>query len=339
MSRAVRRLAFAVAALVAADRFEPALLRSVEEARYEDPGKDFRFENSDLFGLGPLIAYLREHPRGHLRRVLFLGNSITYGYTLRVADALPARYQRLDTSSKVFNVGVNGFDNETAFLVAKAAIDSGDLFYVLRNPRQAGGARVNRLLPKLIPVDDADLATFHLTAPNETERMLSRAANHWRLYRDAYRLQAALFGTSTREYIYLHKGAFARALVARVRAAQPESAPSDGTVTIDAPVSGAAPDARREARLREESPELWHLGDLLLNRRKSGVFLHIPGYSAHLADDAIGDFNRVFAPYVRVLVLHIPAQLTFEDGIHLTSAGSDKVARALWDARPEDHRR
>ena len=71
MSRAVRRLAFAVAALVAADRFEPALLRSVEEARYEDPGKDFRFENSDLFGLGPLIAYLREHPRGRQPRVLF----------------------------------------------------------------------------------------------------------------------------------------------------------------------------------------------------------------------------------------------------------------------------
>jgi hypothetical protein len=66
----VRRLVFAVAALVVADRFEPALLRSLEEARYEDPAKDFRFGNSDLFGLGPLVAYLREHPHGRQRRVL-----------------------------------------------------------------------------------------------------------------------------------------------------------------------------------------------------------------------------------------------------------------------------
>ena len=334
MSRAVRRLVIAVAALVAADRFEPALLRSLEEARYEDPARDFRFENSDLFGLGPLIAYLREHPRGHRRRVLFFGNSITYGYLLGAADALPAHYQRLDTAAKVFNVGINGFRTGSAFLVAKAAVDSVDLVYVLRE----GGPQANPILPKLIPVEDADRAQFHLTAPNGTERMLSRVVNHWRLYRDAYRLQAALFGTSTRQYIYLNKGAFVRALIARVRAAQPDSAPSAGTMTIDAPVSAAVPDARRQAQRREQNPDLWQFGDLFVNRRKHVAFLYLPGYSEGLDDDAIGDFNRVCAPYARVLVLHIPARLTF-DGMHLTSAGAAQLARALWNERPEDHRR
>jgi lysophospholipase L1-like esterase len=334
MSRAVRRLAVAVAALVAADRFEPALLRSLEEARYEDPARDFRFENSDLFGLGPLVTYLREHPRGRARRVLFFGNSITYGYLLGAADALPAHYQRLDTSAKVFNVGINGFETGSSFLIAKAIIDSVDLLYVLRQ----GEANAHPILPKLIPIENADLAQFHLAGPNETERMLSQVVNHWRLYRDAYRLQAALFGTSTREYIYLHKGALVRSLIARVRAAQPESASSDGTVTIDAPVSVAAPDAGRQARLRAQNPHLWQFGDLFVNRRKQVVFLHLPGYSEGLEDDAIADFNRVYVPYARVLVLQIPGPLTF-DGAHLTSAGAAQVARALWNARPEDHAR
>ena len=76
------------------------------------------------------------------------------------------------------------------------------------------------------------------------------------------RLQAALFGTSTRQYHLPNKGAFARALVARLRAAQPGGVPADETVTIDAPASDTLPNARREAQRREKSPELWQFGDL-----------------------------------------------------------------------------
>ncbi len=318
-SRAVRRLVIAVAALVAADRFEPALLRSLEEARYEDRARYFRFENSDLFALGPLVAYLREHPRGRQPRVLFFGNSIIHGYFLGAEDAIPGRYQRLGTSAKVFNAGINGSETASAFLIAKAVIDSVDLVYV---QLRRGDAGANPILPRLIPIEDADLAQFHLTAPNEAERMLSRAVNHWRLYRDAYRLQAALFGTSTREHIYQHKGALVRGLIARLRAAQMDSAPSPGTVTIDAPVSAAVPDARRQAQRREQNPQLWQFADLFMNRRKQAVFLYFPGYSEGLPDDAIGDFNRVCAPYARVL-----------------SVGAAQLARALWNARPEDHHR
>lgn len=323
-----------MAVLAAVDGFVPPLLRSLEQARYESPDGDFRFENSDLFGVGPLVEYFREQPRGRLRRVLFFGNSITYGYLLPAADALPGHYQRLDRSAKVFNVGINGFTSGSSYLVAKAAIDAVDLVYVLRH----GAGSAHPMLAKLVPVDDGDRARFGLSAPDPTERALARVANHWRLYRDAYRLQAALFGTSTRQYLYLNKGAFARTLVARLRAGQQEPVAAGAGVRIDVPVSERAPEARREAQLRAESPDLWRFGDLFASRRRHVVLLHIPNYSEPLTDDAIGAFNRVHAPYARVLVLHIPAPLTF-DGQHLTSAGAASVARALWEARPEDHAR
>jgi len=328
---------FAIAALVLADRFEPALLHSLEVARYEDPGKDFRFENSDLFGLGPLVEYLREHPRGPQRRVLFVGNSITYGYFLDAAEALPARYQQLDRSAKIFNAGINNFSTTSACLIATAAIDSVDLVYVLRGQYEKEGPRVDRLLPRLIPVEDAVLARFHLDAPSASERMLGRAVNHWRLYRDAYRLQAAMFGASTRQYIYLHKGALVRTLLGRPDGKRPDDAGPDGTVTIDAPASTALPAEARQIQLRAANQELWQIGDLARNHRKPVVFLQMTGYSEDLPDTTIADFNRIFAPYARVLVLHIPPPLTF-DRMHLTSTGAARLARALWDVRPQDPR-
>jgi hypothetical protein len=318
------------------DRFEPALLRSLEEFRYEDPAKDFRFENSDLFGVGPFVTYLQEHPRGPRPRVLFLGNSIMFGYSLRASEALPGRYQRLDASAKVYNAGINGFPTVSSYLIAKAAIDAVDLTYVNLGPIE--GPNVAAILPALIPVDEADLAQFHLSAPNRNERMFSATVNHWRLYRDAYRLQAALFGSSTRQYIYLHKGAFARALIARVRAAQAGDAPSRTTVSIEAPMSAAVPDPSREALLRNERPELWQIGDLFRSRRKPVILLQMEGHSKPLLYAAMGDFNRVFAPYARVLFVRVPPQLT-QDGAHLSSEGATQLARALWDARQEDHTR
>jgi hypothetical protein len=333
-SRPVRRLVFAIAALVLVDRFEPALLRSLEESRYEDPGKDFRFGNSDLFGLGPLVAYLREHPHGRQRRVLFFGNSIIYGYGLDTPDALPAQYQRLDTSAKVFNVGINGGQSVSPFLATKAVIDSVDQVYVLL---RTGGAGVIPLFAKLVPVDDEDLALFDLPAPNAAERALAQVANHWRLYRDAYRLQSALFGTSTRQYVYLHKRVLIKQLIAPLRAAPIDSAPS-GTITVDEPVAAVPPDADRQAQWREEDAGLWRFADLVVNRRKQVVFLYWPGHSNPFPDEEMRDFNRVFAPRARVLVLHIPTELT-SDGMHLTSAGAAELARALWNARPEGDRR
>jgi len=122
-----------------------------------------------------------------------------------------------------------------------------------------------------------------------------------------------------------------------VRAGSLNDAEGGGTVTIDTPVSDAAPDPPRQARLRAQSPELWQFGDLFLNRRRQVVLLQLPGHSEDLTDTAIGDFNRVFAPYARVTIVHVPAGLT-TDGTHLTSTGAAQLARALWNARPGDPR-
>jgi hypothetical protein len=168
------------------------------------------------------------------------------------------------------------------------------------------------VLPRLIPIDDEDLAQYHLMPPNRAERMLSTPASQWRLYRDAYRLQAAMFGSSTRQYIYLNKGAFARALIARVRAEQAPGARGAASITIETPVSAAAPDAAREAELRRERPELWQFGDLYRSRRKPVVLLQMEGHSKPLLYAAMGDFNRVYAPYARVIFVRVPRQLTVD---------------------------
>lgn len=330
-SRPVRRLLFAVAALAAFDRVEPAVRDSLERAHYEDPGRDFRFENSDVFGLGPLVAYLGEHPRGPRRRVLFLGDSVTYGYTLAASDALPGRYQRLDATAKVFNVGLNGFRPGSLYLIAKATVDTVDEIYMLRVPRHTPD--VHPLLPDLIPVAADDLARFHLPGADGAERRLSRLANRWRLYRDAYRLQAAMFGSSTRQYLYLHKGALVRGLIARVRAA-PAPVP-DAAVTIETPMAADMPDLPRQLWLRQESPDLWQTADVFVNRRTRIRFLQVEGHSPDVTAGGIADFNRVYAPYARVLVVHVPSALMF-DSTHLTEDGSDVLARALWRVRTEE---
>jgi len=332
-SRALRRLVVALAALVVIDLFEPAVLRSLEEARYEDPARDFRFENSDLFGLGPLVAYLREHPRGRQPRVLFLGNSVIFGYELSASDAVPARYQRFDGSAKVFNAAINGLSTASSLVIARAAVDSVDLTYALLGPIEA--PVVLPILPRLIPVDDADLAQFHLPAPNRIEQLLAAPVNRWRLYRDGYRLQAALFGSSTRQFVYLHKGALARGLIARVRAEQPSRPLPEETVTITEPMADAVPDAARQLELRAQRPELWQFGDLARSRRKPIVLLQVEGHSKPLLTAAMADFNRVFAPQARVLFVRVPPQLTM-DGMHVTSTGAVAFARALRDARLKD---
>jgi hypothetical protein len=329
-SRDFRRLAFASALLIIADLFEPAVLRSLERRRYEDRAQDFRFASSDFFALGPLVAYFRDRPRGDSPRVIFLGNSITHGHFLTAAEAFPAGYQRLDPSVKIFNLGINGFQAGSSFLVAKAAIDAVDLVYVLDHVE----SRADPILPRLIPVDEADRTRFHLAGPSRTEARLSWVVNHWRLYRDAYRLQAALFGTSTQEYLHRNKGTLARSLIARLHATERGRVSSDETIAIEAPASDVMPEPARHAELRRQHPELWAFGDLFAARRKPVELLHIPGYSDALPRDAIADFNRVFAPYGRILILHIPPALTF-DGAHLTRAGAAQLARALWTVRPE----
>ena len=326
-SRPARRLIVAVLFLLLVDAFIPSALGRLEDARYETVDRDFRFENSDLFGVGPLVEYFAEHPAGRQPRVMFLGNSVIYGYGLSAAEAVPGQYQRLHRSEKIFNAGVNGFDAGSIYLVAKAAIPAVDLIYVLsrtydpRTPIIAGGR---------VPIDNDDRRRFGVPAPDAVEEQLRRGVDRWALYRQSYRLQAALFGTSARQYVYLHKGAMVRRLLATVTAATIDAQPVEAEMFATAPLSASMPGSERLVELREASSGLlWSFGELARSHRKTIAILQVPGFSDWLADhDAVADFNRVFFPFARVVMLSVPAG-HMSDGMHLTATGSAAAALAL----------
>lgn len=310
-----RRLILAVVCLLVFDQFVPAILRRAEDRRYED-ARAFRFASSDLFGLGPLVAYLREHPRGVRPRAVFLGNSVMYGFELDAADTVPGQFQRLHPEMQVFNAAVNGFDLGSNYLAAKALVDSVDRFYVMR-----GTAAVNPRLASLIPVDGADAVAFHLETPNPIETRLQAMAGRWQLYASSYRLQAALFGTSTREYIHRRSRAVAR------RQFPPED-PSLPPVTIMTWASGTPPDEARRADLRRRDDVLWRFAELVSACRKRADVLFIGTPTGALGEPELADFNAAFSPFVRIVGITIPPALLY-DGRHLTPLGARRVASAL----------
>lgn len=325
-SRPARRLVVAVLFLLVVDAFVPSALRRLEDARYEDVVQDFRFENSDLFGVGPLLAYLAERPSGRQPRVMFLGNSVIYGYGLSAAEAVPGQYQRLHRSEKVFNAGVNGFDPASIYLVAKAAIAAIDRIYVLSRTYDPG---IPTMVGRRVPIDDEDARRFGVAMPDATEEYLQRVADQWALYRHSYRLQAALLGTSARQYLYLHKGTFARRLFATLTA-RTIAAQTDTEVLATAPLATEMPGPERLHAVRSASSDLlWSFGELARSQGKTLVILQVPGFSEWLPDaNAVADFNRVFFPFARVVLLSVPAA-QMSDGMHLTAAGAAALALAL----------
>jgi hypothetical protein len=309
-----RRLIVALVWLVVFDQFVPGVLRRAERHRYEET-QALRFESSDLFALGPFVSYLRDHPRGDRPRTVFLGNSVMFGFDLRADEAVPGRFQVLHPDTQVFNAAVNGFDLGSNYLVAKAIIDSVDRFYVMR-----GTAAVHPRLASLIPVDAADARAFHLETPDPIESRLQSVAEAWRLYGSTYRLQAALFGTSTREYVHLHS----RPPVTRTFASQDESI----GVTRQVWASNRPPGTERRAELRRRDELLWAFAELISGHRKHAVFLQIGAPAGAMGESEIADFNSAFAPYVEIVGLTIPPGLLY-DSRHLIPIGARRVAEAL----------
>jgi lysophospholipase L1-like esterase len=304
-----RRLVLVVLWLVVFDLFVPAVLQRAEHARYES-GPAFRFDNSDLFALGPMVRYLREHPRGERRRVLFLGNSVIFGYGIDARDAVPARFEKRIGNARVFNAAINGQELGDIDLISKAVIDSVDTLYVQLIASE--GARP--ILGKLIPVDDEDAARFHLDRMNRIEATLqSLLGRVWRLYRDNDRLQAAFFGTSTRQYLYLHK----RELLFG-RRAQPET-----PIHPQPPVPLFAPRAATGARSQLPRTVL-DLGALAVSHHKRIVIID----TQYPLDAAVADFNAAYAPYAEIVILAVPPALEY-DRLHFTLDGADAVAAAL----------
>src|SRR5207249_1364965 len=139
--------------------------------------------------LGPIVDYLREHPRSDAPRVVFLGDSVVWGYWVPTTETVPAQFQRLVPDERVFNFGINGFETGSAYLISAAIIQSVDTIYLFDV-----GQSVDRMLPNLVPVGNVDLLQLHLDRPNPLESALRRWAGVWHLYSYAYRLQAAWFG-------------------------------------------------------------------------------------------------------------------------------------------------
>lgn len=323
----VRRLVLIVLMLAAVDALVRPLLARFEHARYEG-STPFRFENSDLFGLGPLVEYLNEHPRGERPRTVFVGNSVIWGYGLAAHQALPAQYEALDSSHRVYNVAINGFDTGNAFLIAKAMGSTIDRLYVLLQ-----GGTAHARLPDLIPIAADDAQRFRLTLPSRIEQRLRDGLSVWQLYRHAYRLQMAMFGTSTRQFIYLNKSDWVRSLVGRSRAAQAQTADvMAGGVVLRAPalLDGEIPDAQPG----ERAGLLWSFAELARLHDWRVTFLHLPGYSHTIPEADIPAFNAISAPYARVVIADIDRAMTF-DGQHLTAAGARTFAQALLDFERE----
>jgi hypothetical protein len=308
MSRAARRLLFVVLWLVLADCFVPSILQRAEHARYEG-SVPFRFENSDLFALGPMVRYLREHPHGERRRAMFLGNSIVFGYGIPARDAVPAQFEALTGNTRVFNAAINGQELGDSYLVGKSVIDSVDTLFVQLIDRE--GARP--LLGTLIPIDDDDARRFHVERRSAVETTLrSLLGRVWRLYAANDRLQAALFGTSTRQYLYLHKKEL---LTGRAPEASPATASNAPPVALSAPRNGSGPLPRT----------LLDLAAVAKARRKRLVVLDFQskGNAA-----AVAEFNVAYAPYAEIVTIVVPDALEY-DRMHFTAAGAHAVAAAL----------
>jgi hypothetical protein len=321
-----RRLLVALIALAAVDPFVPVIRDRLEAARYEHTGTPMRFENSDLFGIGPLVQYLREHPQGARPRTVFVGNSVLFGYGLDVHDTVPAVYERLSPGEKVFNVSINALETASAYLITKAVVDSVDRVFMLTSAGVPNDQFVG-----LVPIADEDLQRFKL--PFAATSPLSAAATQWRLYRDTYRIQAGLFGTSTRQYVYLHKGEIARgiagALTGRQRASTftPAERESDlPPVTASIPVSSASEAAI--ANLEREVPLLVDLARLFRERRKHLMLIQIRDYLHYLTEESAASFNAAFAPHAVLVIVDRPASARL-DTTHFNREGAAAMAQGI----------
>ena len=318
---AARRLAAAIVTLLVLDLFVPGWLVRAERARYE--GTDgFRFQYSDLFAVGPVVDYLREHPRGDRPRTVFFGNSVVWGYRLRVEQSLPVRFQRLAPDTRVFNLAVNGFGGGSAWLLLKDVIGSVDTVFM-----PVDGTAANRGLARLIPVSADDIARFDLERPDPVETRLAGWLGAWRLYRHSYRLQAALFGTSTRNFLYTHKAALVGGAISDTPPeGYADDPPGDDDVSVACTVAPPLTHEGEQA-LATRRPWEWEAGSLMKAHGRRGVFWRLAGAGAP-PDADWAALNRAFLGAAVFAQIDVPADLMI-DSRHLSARGSEAVARAF----------
>ncbi len=334
-NRYARRLLFAVGFLVLVDPLLVPTIRRLEHSRYESD-RPFRFENSDLFGVGPVVAYLREHPRGQRSRVVFFGNSIVWGYGLQPWQTVATQFQQMVPRSKVFNFGVNGFGSGSAYLITEAIIDSIDVVYLFHVDGPP-----HPILARLIPVSTSDARRFGLAPTDPLEQSLEGLLGVWKLYRYSYRLQAAMFGTSTRVYFYLNTkqilGGIWEGLLEQPMLEGPidpgamSGRQNQHEVQVDSRVSRDRPSNDRVRSLAAKYSFLWEYAQMIRAHGKVGVIVEIAGYVTALQDSDRADVNAHFYPHVLFVKLHIPRELQ-TDAMHFSPGGARAVAKSLFVA-------
>jgi hypothetical protein len=317
-SSSLTRLIAAVVVLAALDPFVPRMLERAERARYEGAGV-FRFAYSDLFGIGPVTEYLREHPRGDRPRAVFFGNSIVWGYHLPEQDSLPVQFQRRNPSTRVLNFAVNRFGIGSAALMLKDVIDSVDLVVF-----HASGGQVDRGLASIIPVSDEDVAKYRLDPPDRVEQRLEAALGTWRLYRFSYRLQLAWLGTSTRYYVYLHKGSLTGRAPAEDYAPNP---PAPAGPRVLRAIGDADLPAARLRELAAAEPVLWDTASLVRSHGKRAIVWGIDNATAGPRANWT-DLNRAFLGSCVFATIAVPPEMMIDE-LHLSANGSAAVAEVL----------
>ena len=329
----IRRFAVCLLLLAAVDQAVIPILHFSESKHYRSAALG-RFPNSDLFPLGPLVDYLEENPAGSKPRVAFLGDSRVWGYQLEAEDAIPAVFQRLAPNVEVLNLGINGFQNGSDYLLSKRLLGSVDSFYLFfhEDPKHQ---QADPLLPTLIRVDPADAARFGLRPSSKLQIWLGRVAAQWHLARYSYRLQAAWFGTSTRQACAL----FLKDLMMAHSAQKPVPATNSlkgGTaegasaaVFYEAPTYSGSVSVEETARLAKRYPFLWNYAGLLARSGRRGFFIEFSTAETVMSKQDAALFNAHFSPYATIVRLTIPDSWFLDKRLHMTREGASGVARLL----------
>jgi len=352
-NRYFRRLVFAAIILAGVDQAVPTILATLEKRQYESP-RTARFENSDLLTIVPVLQYLADHPVGSQKRVAFIGASVVWGYGLRDVDAIPAQFQVLCPNVKVFNFGSNGIEAMETYLITSRILDSVDVIYVFPN---SSGDEEGPLLPRTsalgsaLRVRDAEAAAADLSyrPPSLVQRTLERALDRWKLYASSYRLQNALWGTSTRQFLYNYKSRLARMALGRVKSLhdpQVRNAPDERFIETWRPpeaIKSPVADSPERIPLTIRHPWLLKFATLATERRKKLVVISIQTSMTTLGEKDLVTLNSMFSPYVSFIRMPYTRELTF-DGVHYTAGGAAtfttmlqrRTAQELCAAAPRD---
>jgi hypothetical protein len=150
--------------------------------------------------------------------------------------------------------------------------------------------------------------------------------------------ETALFGTSTRQYVYRHKASIPGVIwrAASGRAMRDEGVLGPGSeqpalpdvIEVKMNVASVPVTEARRRGLAAVYPLLWDYAELVRAHRKHAVVVEIDRASSPILQIDRADLNLIFHPHVSFVALAIPPVFQF-DGLHLSAPGARAVAQAL----------